>query len=65
STDMATHSGILASPTVAQIPVQTLPPYMSPVEPNGLSHEIWIVAIPLVIIIMGLVIERVLRAYKK
>lgn len=65
SADVATHSGVLTSTTTAPIPAQTLPPYMSPVEPSVFSHEIWIVVIPLIIIIIGLVIERVLRAYKK
>ncbi|MGH2613556.1 MAG: ArsR/SmtB family transcription factor [Rhabdochlamydiaceae bacterium] len=46
------------------MPASTLPPYMSPVEPTGFSHEI-LVVIPLVVIIIGLVIERVLRAYRK
>jgi ribosomal protein S25 len=46
------------------MPAPTLPPYMSPVEPTGFSHEI-LVVIPLVVIIIGLVIERVLRTYRK
>ena len=41
------------------------PPYMTPVEPSAISHEILIFVIPLVVIIMGLIIERILRAYKR
>ncbi|MDE1763907.1 MAG: winged helix-turn-helix transcriptional regulator [Thaumarchaeota archaeon] len=71
-------SGITAAP-VEQSPANTLaptipapahltvtaPPYMAPVEPSAISHEILAFVIPLVIIIAGLVIERILRAYKK
>ncbi|MBI3640704.1 MAG: winged helix-turn-helix transcriptional regulator [Thaumarchaeota archaeon] len=50
----------------APMPVPTaLPPYMTPIEPSGFSHEILIFVIPLVVIIAGLVIERILRAYKR
>lgn len=56
----------LQPPVVVPVPMPapTLPPYMSPVEPI-IPHEIWIVVIPLVVIIIGLVIERILRAYKR
>jgi DNA-binding transcriptional ArsR family regulator len=61
-----THSGVVVSPAVpVPLAAQTLPPYMSPVSQSGLSHDIWLVAIPLTIIIVGLVIERILYAYKK
>jgi DNA-binding Lrp family transcriptional regulator len=62
----AQSSAVLAPTTVpTSIPTQTLPPYMSPVVPDVFSHEIWIIVIPLVIIIIGLVIERILHAYRK
>lgn len=53
-------------PAPADIPMHapaTLPPYMTPVEPQGIFHEPLI--IPLVVIIVGLVIEIILRAYKR
>jgi hypothetical protein len=56
----------LTVPVPANIPMHvpaTLPPYMTPVEPSGLFHETLI--IPLVVIIVGLVIEIILRAYKR
>ncbi|MDE1813846.1 MAG: winged helix-turn-helix transcriptional regulator [Thaumarchaeota archaeon] len=43
----------------------TLPPYMTPIEPSWFSHEVLVLVIPLVVIISGLVIERVLKAYKR
>lgn len=46
-------------------PVVTSPPYMTPIELSWLSHEILVFVIPLVVIITGLVIERVLKTYKK
>lgn len=51
-------------PPPANIPT-TLPPYMSPIEPSAFLHEILIFVIPLVVIITGLVIERILKAYKR
>ncbi|MGI0087858.1 MAG: ArsR/SmtB family transcription factor [Nitrosotalea sp.] len=40
------------------------PPFMTPIAPT-VQHDIWMIAIPLVVIIIGLVIERVLRAYNR
>ncbi|MDE1764762.1 MAG: winged helix-turn-helix transcriptional regulator [Thaumarchaeota archaeon] len=51
-------------PVPAHVPV-TLPPYMSPVEPSVLSHDVLIFVIPLVVIITGLIIERIFSAYKR
>src|SRR5574340_109101 len=53
------HTGVIPAPMV------TSPPYMTPIEPSTFSHEILIIVIPLVIIIAGLVIERILKAYKR
>ena len=53
------HTGVVPAPLV------TSPPYMTPVEPSAFSHEILIFVIPLVVIILGLVIERILKAYKR
>lgn len=41
------------------------PPFMTPIEPSAISHEVLIFVIPLVVIIAGLVIERILRAYNR
>jgi hypothetical protein len=53
------HTGVVPAPLV------TSPPYMTPIEPSAFSHEILILVIPLVVIISGLVIERILKAYKR
>ena len=53
------HTGVIPAPLAAS------PPYMTPIEPSVFSHEILILVIPLVVIIAGLVIERVLKAYKR
>lgn len=61
NTDVPTvsHTGVIPAP------LATSPPYMAPIEPSVLSHEIMILVIPLVVIILGLVIERILNAYKR
>lgn len=53
-----------AVPAPAHFPIAA-PPYMTPVEPSAISHEILVFVIPLVVIISGLVIERILRAYRR
>lgn len=53
------HTGVVPAP------LGTPPPYMTPIEPSWLSHEILVFVVPLVVIIAGLVIERVLKAYKR
>jgi DNA-binding transcriptional ArsR family regulator len=53
-------------PAPTDIPMHapsTLPPYMTPVEPQALFHEPLI--IPLVIVIVGLIIEIIIRAHKR
>lgn len=54
------HTGVVPAPLGT-----TSPPYMTPIEPSAFSHEILIFVIPLVVIISGLVIERILKAYKR
>ncbi|HJT10332.1 MAG TPA: winged helix-turn-helix domain-containing protein [Candidatus Nitrosotalea sp.] len=53
-----------APANLAISPAVSSPPYLTPIEPT-LQHDIWIIVIPLVVIIVGLVIERILRAYNK
>ncbi|MDE1843449.1 MAG: winged helix-turn-helix transcriptional regulator [Thaumarchaeota archaeon] len=53
------HTGVIPAP------LATSPPYMTPIEPSTFSHEILIFVIPLVVIISGLIIERILKAYKR